>query len=61
MARKIEVHESPREDIKRTRSPTDMLMSTSCMDAYDSLTGIQKVAIRIKHLFRPRDSYIDRV
>jgi len=55
------VHLEPREKIKRTKSPTDMLMSTSCLDIYKSLTLPQRVFTRVKHLFRARDSYIDEV
>jgi hypothetical protein len=56
-----EVHVEPRDAVKRTKSPTDALMSTACLDVYESLTLPQKVAFRIKQAFRPRDSYIEKV
>jgi hypothetical protein len=57
----VEVHLEPRKDVNRTKSPTDMLMTTACYDAYRSLTLPQRAFIRVKQLFRPRDSFIDQV
>lgn len=61
MEKDIKVHAEPREDVKRSNSPTDALMSTSCLDMYKSLTLPQKFAFRVKQVLRPRDSYIERV
>ena len=59
--KKTKVHLHPREEVKRGKGPTDMLMSTACLDVYDSLTIPQKIYTRVKHLFRARDSYIDEL
>jgi len=56
-----DVHLEPREDIKRTVSPADMLMSTTCYDVYRALTLPQKALARVKQLFRPRDTFVDKV
>ena len=55
------VHTSPRDRIKRTNYPTDMLMSTACLDVYQALTVPQKSACRIKQIFRARDTYVDKL
>ncbi len=56
-----EVHLEPREEINRTKSPADMLMTTACYDAYRAMTLPQRALVRVKQLFRPRDSFIDEL
>jgi hypothetical protein len=56
-----DVHHTAREDIKRTVSPADMLISTTCYDVYRTLTLPQKALVRMKQLFLPRDTFIDEV
>ena len=56
-----EVHLEPREKINRTKSPTDMLMTTACCDIYRTMTLPQRALARVKQLFRPRDSFIEKL
>ena len=59
--RKTEVvHLEPRGEVQRTYSPTDMLMTTACLDVYKSLTLPQKVAARTRQFFSPRDRLVDK-
>ena len=57
----VVVHTSPRDRVERTNYPTDMLMSTACLDVYKSLTIPQKIICRLKHVFRARDTYVDKL
>jgi hypothetical protein len=56
-----EVHLQPRDEVSRTISPTDMLMTTACYDVYRTMTLPQRAFVRVKQLFRPRDNFIDHV